>query len=52
VTDAVDDASLVLDIGNEVHIVPGDPDNIKVTHPGDIALVEGILAKEPERSMC
>ena len=44
VTDAVDDASLVLEIGGEVKIVPGDPDNIKVTHPGDISVVERILA--------
>ena len=43
-TDAVDDASLVLETGGEVRIVPGDPDNIKVTHPGDIAVVERILA--------
>ena len=42
--DAVDDASLVLEIGGEVRIVPGDPDNIKVTHPGDVSVVEGILA--------
>jgi len=52
VTDAVDDASLVLDIGKEVRIVPGDPENIKVTHPGDIAVVEGILAKEPGGPVC
>ncbi|MBN1881395.1 MAG: 2-C-methyl-D-erythritol 4-phosphate cytidylyltransferase [Deltaproteobacteria bacterium] len=44
VTDAVDDASLIIENGGEVRIVPGDPNNIKVTHPGDIAVVEGILA--------
>jgi 2-C-methyl-D-erythritol 4-phosphate cytidylyltransferase len=44
VTDAVDDGSLVRGIGGEVTIVPGDPDNIKVTLPGDIAVAEGILA--------
>jgi len=44
VTNAVDDGSLVLEIGGEVRIVPGDPDNIKVTLPGDLAVAEGILA--------
>lgn len=36
ITDATDDAGLVLRIGKDVRIVPGSPDNIKVTFRGDL----------------
>jgi len=34
-----DDASLVEYLGKPVHIVPGSPDNIKITHPEDLQLL-------------
>jgi 2-C-methyl-D-erythritol 4-phosphate cytidylyltransferase len=30
-----------------VHIVPGSERNIKVTHPGDLAIAEALLKTEP-----
>lgn len=36
ITDATDDAGLVLRMGKKVRIVPGSPDNIKVTFKGDL----------------
>ncbi len=38
-----DDAMLVERLGRPVRIVPGDPRNIKVTTPGDLALIEAAL---------
>lgn len=38
-----DDASLVERLGEQVHIVDGSPENIKLTTPGDIAAGEKIL---------
>jgi 2-C-methyl-D-erythritol 4-phosphate cytidylyltransferase len=42
--DATDDASLVERLGETVAIVPGDPANLKVTSPGDLAIAEALLA--------
>jgi 2-C-methyl-D-erythritol 4-phosphate cytidylyltransferase len=39
-----DDAQLVEALGVEVRIVPGDPDNLKITGPEDLALAERLLA--------
>jgi 2-C-methyl-D-erythritol 4-phosphate cytidylyltransferase len=39
-----DDAQLVEALGVEVRVVPGDPDNLKVTGPEDLALAERLLA--------
>ena len=39
-----DDAVLVERLGHRVHVVMGDPDNIKVTHPRDVLRAEHILA--------
>ncbi|MBN1572468.1 MAG: 2-C-methyl-D-erythritol 4-phosphate cytidylyltransferase [Deltaproteobacteria bacterium] len=36
ITDATDDAGLVLRMGKKVRIVPGSPENIKVTFRGDL----------------
>ncbi|MBV8194327.1 MAG: 2-C-methyl-D-erythritol 4-phosphate cytidylyltransferase [Candidatus Dormibacteraeota bacterium] len=42
-----DDASLVERLGAVVRVVPGDPQNIKVTHEHDLALVRGRLEVAP-----
>jgi 2-C-methyl-D-erythritol 4-phosphate cytidylyltransferase len=39
-----DDAALVEALGTVVHIVPGSPDNFKVTHPRDLVLLRALLA--------
>jgi 2-C-methyl-D-erythritol 4-phosphate cytidylyltransferase len=39
-----DDAALVEALGTAVHIVPGSPDNFKVTHPRDLVLLRALLA--------
>ena len=38
-----DDATVVESIGETIHLVAGDPVNIKVTHPGDLAVAEILL---------
>ena len=40
-----DDAQLVEAMGRRVTVVPGDPRNIKITTPADLALAETILAR-------
>ena len=40
-----DDAELVERLGVTVHVVEGDADNLKLTHPQDLALAERILAQ-------
>jgi len=42
---ATDDAALVERIGQAVHVVRGDPWNIKVTEPGDLVVAEAVLAR-------
>jgi 2-C-methyl-D-erythritol 4-phosphate cytidylyltransferase len=42
-----DDSQLVEALGVEVRVVPGDPDNLKVTGPEDLALAERLLALRP-----
>ncbi len=39
-----DDAALVEALGVPVHIVPGSPDNFKVTHPRDLVLLRALVA--------
>jgi 2-C-methyl-D-erythritol 4-phosphate cytidylyltransferase len=41
--DATDDATLVDSIGGRVVHVPGDPGNLKITVPSDLALAEVLL---------
>lgn len=41
---ATDDSSLVEATGGRVVVVEGSPDNLKVTDPGDVRVVEQILA--------
>jgi 2-C-methyl-D-erythritol 4-phosphate cytidylyltransferase len=43
VTDASDDAGLVLMSGKRVNVLPGDPRNIKITDPLDMKLAEYLL---------
>lgn len=43
ITDASDDAGLVLRAGNRVTVLEGDPRNIKITGPDDLNLVEYLL---------
>ncbi|MEA2003290.1 MAG: IspD/TarI family cytidylyltransferase [Actinomycetota bacterium] len=39
-----DDASMVEDNGGRVVVIPGDPRNLKVTFPEDLAVVRALLA--------
>jgi len=41
--DAPDEALLIEQAGGRVVTVPGDPGNLKVTYPGDLAVVEALL---------
>jgi 2-C-methyl-D-erythritol 4-phosphate cytidylyltransferase len=43
--DATDDAALVEALGATVRVVLGDPRNIKITTPSDLALAEQLLAR-------
>ena len=47
--DATDDAMLVESFGGTVDVVAGDPNNIKVTHPGDLERVRFIMQEGNER---
>lgn len=42
-TEADDDAGLVESLGVSVRVVLGSPDNVKVTHPRDLAVLRSIL---------
>ncbi len=42
-TTVTDEASLIESLGYQVHIVPGRNDNIKVTYPSDLILIEALL---------
>jgi 2-C-methyl-D-erythritol 4-phosphate cytidylyltransferase len=42
---AADEAALVERAGHPVQVVPGDPGNLKVTTPLDLALAEALLAR-------
>jgi 2-C-methyl-D-erythritol 4-phosphate cytidylyltransferase/2-C-methyl-D-erythritol 2,4-cyclodiphosphate synthase len=43
---ATDDAALVERLGHPVHVVMGDPDNIKVTWPHDLAQAERVVREK------
>lgn len=45
--DVTDDAQLVEALGHPVRVVLGDPRNLKITSPGDLALAEAILQTLP-----
>ena len=46
--EATDDAALVEAIGHGVTVVMGDPRNIKITTPGDLALAEAVIDSLPK----
>ena len=41
---ATDDAMLVEALGGTVQVVPGEPDNLKITRPDDLEAAERLLA--------
>ncbi len=43
--DATDDASLVEAVGGTVVTVAGDPRNLKITYPGDLAIAAALLGR-------
>lgn len=43
--DATDCSYLLTRAGRRVRVVPGDPQNFKVTHPGDLVLAEAVLVR-------
>ena len=44
-----DDASVVERLGETVHVIEGDPLNLKITHPADAELLEAVLASRREK---
>jgi 2-C-methyl-D-erythritol 4-phosphate cytidylyltransferase len=48
--EATDDAALIEAAGGRVVVVPGDPANVKVTTPADLAVAAALLAAARERS--
>ena len=42
---ATDDASIAEFAGETVTVVPGDPDNIKITTPADLSIARDIFAR-------
>ena len=46
---ALDDVQVARDAGLDVTIVPGDEDNLKLTHPADFARAERILAARQQK---
>ncbi|MCE5248149.1 2-C-methyl-D-erythritol 4-phosphate cytidylyltransferase [bacterium] len=49
--DAPDDGTVARRFGRRVALVPGDPENLKITYPGDLARAEAILAARGETTM-
>jgi len=45
---ATDDAAMAEAIGQPVSVVMGDPRNIKITTPGDLALAEAVIGSLPK----
>ncbi len=41
--DGTDESSLVENMGIQVSLVPGDPENIKITTPLDLKIIEALL---------
>lgn len=48
--EATDDATLVEAAGGTVRLVDGEPDNIKITAPGDLHMAEALLAARSPQS--
>ena len=45
-----DDASVVEQMGARVHLVPGEPENLKVTTPSDVTMAEAVWHSHHRRS--
>ena len=43
-----DDAALVEALGETVHLIPGDPGNLKITHPADAELAAALMRARAE----
>ena len=43
-SEATDDATLVEAVGGKVELVPGEPDNLKITTPGDLEVAGALMA--------
>ena len=48
--DYTDDTAVAVAAGCHVRLVPGDPSNIKITAPADLALATHLLAMREEHS--
>jgi len=42
-----DDATVVESIGEKIHLIDGNSDNLKITHPQDIIIAEALLKSAP-----
>jgi len=40
-----DDATVAESIGETIHLIPGDPVNLKITHPSDLTVAESLFEK-------
>jgi 2-C-methyl-D-erythritol 4-phosphate cytidylyltransferase len=47
-SDATDDAALIEAAGGRVVVVPGEPANLKVTTPADLAIAAALVPRSPE----
>ena len=45
--EATDDAALIEAAGGSVVVVPGDPANLKLTHPHDLVVARALLGERP-----
>ena len=50
--DATDEAALAEQAGHAVQLVEGDPRNLKITTPDDLALAERLLGCQPRHPRC
>jgi len=48
--EATDEAALVERAGHRVRVVPGDPENLKITTPADLAIAECLLGARTQRA--
>ena len=48
---ATDDAALVERLGVSVAVVPGEPQNLKVTTPGDLLVVRALIQSQADIEM-
>lgn len=46
--DETDDAAMLARLGLDCFVLEGDPENIKVTHPADLAIAEAVLRRGGE----